>query len=184
MAVWKRGTKVVGRSCGGLNAKLHTIVDGLGNPVEFLLSLGNEHDSVHTITLLSKVSLKGSNVLGDKAYGAEEIRSHITEHGAICTISSPIQCVKPVGLRLVAIQRTPFSGMFFSKAEMVSQSRHQIWQEGWFLSCLCSPCFYLYFSEIAQLSRFYKQGLMFDFKRRGGTAFSLKNFFDKLLIKQ
>lgn len=61
-------------------------MDGLGNPVEFLLSPGNDHDSVHAVTLLSKVSLKGSHVLGDKAYGAQKIRSHITEHGATYTI--------------------------------------------------------------------------------------------------
>ena len=73
-------------------------MDGLGNPVEFLLSPGNDHDSVHAVTLLSKVSLKGSNVLGDKAYGAEKIRSYIAKHGATYTIppqsnvSNPWDC--------------------------------------------------------------------------------------------
>ena len=57
-------------------------MDGLGNPVEFLLSPGNDHDSSHAIALLSKTELSGSNVLGDKAYGAKAIRDFITEHGA------------------------------------------------------------------------------------------------------
>ena len=39
--------KAVGRTTGGLNTKLHVIVDGLGNPVEFMLSAGNDHDSIH-----------------------------------------------------------------------------------------------------------------------------------------
>ena len=33
----KTADKAVGRTRGGLNTKLHTIVDGLGNPVEFML---------------------------------------------------------------------------------------------------------------------------------------------------
>ena len=41
----KTGNKAVGRTKGGLNTKLHAIVDGLGNPVAFLLSPGNDNDS-------------------------------------------------------------------------------------------------------------------------------------------
>ena len=49
MAGEKTEPKAVGRTRGGLNTKLHVVVDGLGNPVEFLLSPGNDHDSVHAI---------------------------------------------------------------------------------------------------------------------------------------
>ena len=38
-----------------MNTKLHAIVDGLGNPVEFMLSAGNDHDSVHAVELLKLV---------------------------------------------------------------------------------------------------------------------------------
>ena len=69
-----------------MNTKIHAIVDGLGNPVEFLLTPGNEADSTHAISLLKKVDIKGSNILGDKAYGSEEIRKYITENGADYTI--------------------------------------------------------------------------------------------------
>jgi Transposase and inactivated derivatives len=72
----------VGHSKGGLNTKIHAIVDGLGNPVDFLLSPGNDHDSSHAIELLSRVDISGCNVLGDKAYGAKAIRDFISEHGA------------------------------------------------------------------------------------------------------
>ena len=57
-------------------------MDGLGNPVEFLLSPGNDHDSSHAIAILSKIDIVGSNVLGDKAYGAKAIRDFIAEQGA------------------------------------------------------------------------------------------------------
>ena len=79
----KTEDKAVGRTRGGLNTKLHAIVDGLGNPVEFLLSAGNDNDCVHAIELLENVELSGSNVLADRAYGAQSIREYISEHGAI-----------------------------------------------------------------------------------------------------
>ncbi|WP_091128553.1 transposase [Oscillibacter sp. PC13] len=55
---------------------------GLGNPVEFLLSAGNDHDSVHAVELLEKVGIRGSAVLADRAYGARAIREYISAHGA------------------------------------------------------------------------------------------------------
>ena len=52
----KKEDKAVGRTRGGLNTKVHAVVDGLGNPVEFPLPAGNDHESVHAIELLEKVS--------------------------------------------------------------------------------------------------------------------------------
>ena len=78
----KTADKAVGRTRGGLNTKLHAIVDGLGNPVEFMLSAGNDHDAVHAVELLKKVEIGGSNVLADRAYGAKTIRAYILEQGA------------------------------------------------------------------------------------------------------
>ena len=43
-----------------LNTKLHAVVDVLRTPVAFLLSTGNDHDSVHAIELLEKSSSKGA----------------------------------------------------------------------------------------------------------------------------
>ena len=74
----KRENKAVGRTRGGLNTKLHAIVDSLGNPVEFLLSAGNDHDCVHAVELLETVEISGSNVLADRAYGAQGIREYIS----------------------------------------------------------------------------------------------------------
>ena len=78
--------KAVGRSKGGINTKLHAVVDGLGNPLAFLLSPGNDHDSKHAIPLLETVDIKGSNILGDKAYGAKAIRDYIVGQEAKYTI--------------------------------------------------------------------------------------------------
>ncbi len=64
-----------------MNTKLHTIVDGLGNPIEFMLSAGNDHDSVHAVELLEKVEISGSNASADQAYEAKTIRAYISEQG-------------------------------------------------------------------------------------------------------
>lgn len=82
----KSENKAVGISRGGRNTKIHTLVDGLGNPLAFILSSGNDHDSVHAVPLLGQIKIEGSNVLGDKAYGAKAIREYITSHNAAYTI--------------------------------------------------------------------------------------------------
>lgn len=55
---------------------------GLGNPVAFMLSAGNDHDSVYAVALLEKVDISGSNILADRAYVAKTIRVYISEQGA------------------------------------------------------------------------------------------------------
>lgn len=82
----KKKNKAIGRSRGGLTTKIHAIVDGLGNPVQFLLSPRNGHDSIHAIKLLDKIPIKGSNIVGDRAYGSQSIRTYITNRGASYTL--------------------------------------------------------------------------------------------------
>lgn len=56
------------------------LLDGLRNPVAFLLSPGNDNDSTHAIELMNKTDITGSNLLGDKAYGTKEILAYINEN--------------------------------------------------------------------------------------------------------
>ena len=100
----KTADKAVGRTRGGLNTKLHAIVDGLGNPVEFMLSAGNDHDSVHAVELLKKVKISGSNVLADRAYGAG---LPLGTGRQLCDPATE-QCFWALACRLVVIQRTAF----------------------------------------------------------------------------
>ena len=64
----KTENKAVGRTKGGLNTKIHAIVDGLGDPVAFLLSPGNDNDSTHAIELMNRTDIAGSNLPGDNAH--------------------------------------------------------------------------------------------------------------------
>ena len=91
----KDKNKALGVSKSGRNAKIHTLVDVLGNPLAFLLSPSNDHDSKHAIPLLSQIKIDGSNILGDKAYGAKAIREYIDSRNAAYTIPPKIDLNDP-----------------------------------------------------------------------------------------
>jgi transposase len=76
--------EAIGRSRGGLSSKIHCIVDGLGNPVDFILTGGEVHDSVCADTLLN-----GKNadfVVADKAYDTNAILDRIAQMEAVAVI--------------------------------------------------------------------------------------------------
>lgn len=89
------------------------IVDGLGNPVSFLLSGGQVHDSKMAIPLMETINIAGNHVIADRAYGTRKIRTYIEKKKANYVIS-PKKCQNSMECRLVFIQRTSFSGMFLS----------------------------------------------------------------------
>lgn len=51
-----------------------------------MLSDGQVHDSNAALDALSGIDILGSNIIGDKAYGAKKIRNFITEHNVEYTI--------------------------------------------------------------------------------------------------
>ena len=51
-----------------------------------MLTGGQVHDSKAAVDVLSEIDISGSNILGDKAYGTEKIRTYITEQNAKYTI--------------------------------------------------------------------------------------------------
>lgn len=74
----------LGRSRGGLTSKIHCLVDGLGNPVDFILTGGEVHDSICANALLD-----GKNadfVIADKAYDSDKILEKISQMDAVAVI--------------------------------------------------------------------------------------------------
>src|SRR6516165_10341398 len=51
----KDGAQAIGRSRGGLTTKIHVLVDALGNPVEVILSPGQDHDLTCAESLIEAV---------------------------------------------------------------------------------------------------------------------------------
>ena len=74
----------MGRSRGGFGTKLHIAVDGLGNPVEFILTGGQEADINQ-----GKALIEGHNpeaVIADKAYDGDDFVATIEASGAEAVI--------------------------------------------------------------------------------------------------
>ena len=74
----------LGRSRGGLSSKIHCIADGLGNPVDFILTGGQVHDSVCAAALLDGKT--ADFVLADKAYDSDKILDKIAQIEAVAVI--------------------------------------------------------------------------------------------------
>ena len=94
----------IGLSRGGKNTKIHALVDALGNPVVLYLSAGNINDCVVAVDVLKQAELKGSIVMGDKAYGTSDIREYIESEGGTHLLhSTQGECQRPVGVRLLSV---------------------------------------------------------------------------------
>lgn len=74
----------LGRSRGGLSSKIHCITDGLGNPVDFMLTGGEVHDNVCADALLN--GKKASFVIADKAYDSDRTLDKIAQIDATAVI--------------------------------------------------------------------------------------------------
>jgi transposase len=74
----------LGRSRGGFGTKLHIAVDGLGNPVEFILTGGQEADIKQ-----GKALIEGHDadaVIADKGYDGDDFVEAIVATGAEAVI--------------------------------------------------------------------------------------------------
>jgi transposase len=65
----KNGAQAIGKSRGGLTTKVHALVDALGNPVNLMLTPGQDHDLACAQPLLENAD--PGALLGDKAYDAD-----------------------------------------------------------------------------------------------------------------
>ena len=74
----------MGRSRGGFGTKLHIAVDGLGNPVEFILTGGQEADVNQGVALIE--GHDANAVIADKGYDGDEFVAAIEATGAVAVI--------------------------------------------------------------------------------------------------
>src|ERR1700747_3644101 len=65
----KNGPQAIGRSRAGLTTKIHALVDALGNPVELMLTPGQDHDLVCAEPLIENV--EPDALLGDKTFDSD-----------------------------------------------------------------------------------------------------------------
>ena len=76
--------QALGRSRGGFSTKIHVAVDGLGNPLRFRLSAGQQHDITCAEALIDGYS--SEYVIADTSYDAMAFIESITRMGAVSVI--------------------------------------------------------------------------------------------------
>jgi len=78
----KRGVlpRLIGRTKGGLNSKLHAVCDGEGRPVRLLLTEGQKSDHKGAATLLPELP-PARKMIGDKGYDSDAYRAALFERG-------------------------------------------------------------------------------------------------------
>ncbi len=74
----------LGRSCGAFSTKIHAVCDALGNPLDFIITAGQQHDSTQIIELIDNFECDA--VLADKGYDSDEIVDAVEKGGAKAVI--------------------------------------------------------------------------------------------------
>lgn len=82
------GPQAIGITRGGLNTKIHAVCDALGNPLRFVLTPGQRHDSKPVPELLDGLQAKA--LLADKAYDSDKIVQAAEKRGMQVIIPSRV----------------------------------------------------------------------------------------------
>lgn len=72
--------EALGRSRGGFSTKLHVACDGLGKPVKFILTPGQDHDVTQGPALIAGSDAK--KIIADKGYDSDALIAEIKALGA------------------------------------------------------------------------------------------------------
>ena len=78
-----------------MTTKVHAVVDGLGNPLHFILSSGNRNDICLAQELLDGFELRGKLILADKGYDSDKFVKWVETRGGIVVIPSRITAKSP-----------------------------------------------------------------------------------------
>jgi transposase len=75
------GAEALGRSRGGFGTKIHAITDGLGNPLDFVLTGGQAHDASQAEALLGLTPEGAEAFIGDKGHDSDALVQAIEARG-------------------------------------------------------------------------------------------------------
>jgi len=103
----------LGRSKGGFSSKIHAKVDALGNPLQFIITPGQQSDYKQAQHLIS--GLKKSCVMADKAYDSTEIRIQLKKQNCTAVIPSKINRKHPYKYDKYLYKERHVIECFFSK---------------------------------------------------------------------
>jgi Transposase and inactivated derivatives len=80
LAVKKGGGRLIGRTKGGMNTKLHAVTDANGRPLSFFMTAGQVSDYIGAAALLDELP-KAQWLLADRGYDADWFRDALQEKG-------------------------------------------------------------------------------------------------------
>ena len=90
----RRGEEVaLGRSVGGFSTKVHMLADAHGNPLEFSVTEGQQHDVKQALSLAKKT--QAPLLLADKGYDSQPFRDALLELGVTAVIPRRENSDKP-----------------------------------------------------------------------------------------
>jgi len=69
-----------------LTSKIHTVTNGNGKPMKFIITAGNVNDSTKAIDLLRNIIRKGIRVPADRGYDSAKILAYIQYWQALACI--------------------------------------------------------------------------------------------------
>lgn len=78
--------EALGRSRGGFGTKVHAITDGLGNPIDFVLTGSQVHDACQAEALLGLTPEGAEALIGDKGYDSDAFVRAIEARGMTAVI--------------------------------------------------------------------------------------------------
>lgn len=81
----KTGRRMIGRTKGGLNSKLHVVADTKGRPIQMFLSAGHRSDYVGALALLSSLP-PAKALIADRGYDADWLRAALADRGIVACI--------------------------------------------------------------------------------------------------
>lgn len=106
-------SQALGRSKGGFTTKIHALVDGLGNPIKFILTGGHRNDITQAAELLKE--LRDTVVLADKRYDSQALVDTLENQGCTATIPSKRNAKKPRKIDKEQYKERFLIEAFFSK---------------------------------------------------------------------
>lgn len=105
----------IGRTKGGLNSKLHAVVDGKGRALALVLTAGQVHELRAAPQLLE--SLRKVILIGDKAYGSKDFARLVAERDSRICVPAKSNCRHPLPFHRGWYRKRHHVENFFQRAK-------------------------------------------------------------------
>lgn len=119
--------EALGRSHGGFGTKIHAITDGLGNPLDFVLTCGQAHDVSPAETLLGLTPEGAEALIGDKGYDSDALVQAVEARGMEAVIPPRSNRTEPREVDWSVYKERHLIECFFNKIKHYRRifSRHE-----------------------------------------------------------